>query len=106
MVLRPRYRPDRTKDQLQRWSSWVRFSKATDLKICVLAKHEYLSSLRAAASSAAEPAVRDAAAKYEADADVQFTVTTQVSGFFAPMAPKLDHQVAFHMNELDHSVLW
>ena len=51
-----------------------RVSKAIGSKICVLAKHEYLSSLRAAASSAAEPALCDAAAKYE------ITVTSQVSG--------------------------
>ena len=50
-----------------------------ETKICVLAEHEYLSSLRAAASAAAKPAVWDAAAKYE-DADVQITVTSQESG--------------------------
>ena len=56
-----------------------RVSKAIGSKICALAKHDYLSSLRAAASSATEPAARDTAAKYE-DADVQITVTSQVSG--------------------------
>ena len=50
-------------------------SKAIGSKICVLAKHKYVSFLRAAASSAAE----SAAAKYE-DAGVQITVTSQVSG--------------------------
>ena len=54
-------------------------SKAKGLKMCVVDKHEYLSSLRAAASSAAEPAVRDEEAMYEA-AEVQITVTSQVSG--------------------------
>ena len=54
-------------------------SKANGLKTCVLDKHAYLSSLRAAASSAAQPAVRDEEAMYEA-ADVQITVTSQVSG--------------------------
>ena len=51
-----------------------RVSKAIGSKICMFAKQEYLSSLRAAASSAAKPAVCVAA-------DVQITVTTQVSGF-------------------------
>jgi len=56
-----------------------RVSKANGLKMCVLDKHACLSSLRAAASSAAEPAVRDEEAMYEA-ADVQITVTSQMSG--------------------------
>ena len=57
-----------------------RISKAIGSKICVLAKHEYIFSLRAASSSAAEPAVCDAEAMYGA-ADVQITMTSQVSGF-------------------------
>ena len=56
-----------------------RVPKAIGLKMCLLAKHEYSPSLRAAASSTAESAVWDAAAKYE-DADVQITVTSQESG--------------------------
>ena len=57
-----------------------RVSNDIGSKMCVLVKPEYLSSLRAAASSAAEPAVCDVDAMYEV-ADEQMTVTSQVSGF-------------------------
>jgi hypothetical protein len=71
VILRPR---SQTRESAEAFKS-TRVLKANGLKMCVLDKYAYLSSLRATASSTAEPAVRDEEAMYEA-ADVQIIVTS------------------------------